>query len=108
FVGKIDQSFSASQSISARFSWDRASVTTPRLIPFFSTETGTKAQFFVAEHKWVASSTLLNVVKLAWNRAYESTTNVENVQVNPALFFIPGTRFGSLGVSGVSDLGPDS
>jgi Carboxypeptidase regulatory-like domain/TonB-dependent Receptor Plug Domain/TonB dependent receptor len=107
-VAKVDHMFSTTQSISARFSWDRASVTTPQLIPFFSTDTGTRAQFFVAEHKWVPSSSVLNVIKVAWNRAYESTTNVDNIEVNPSLFFIPGTGFGLIGVSGLSTLGPDS
>lgn len=107
-VGKIDQTVSAAQSFSIRYSWDKASVTVPQLIPFFSVETGTKAQFLVSEHKWVLRSNLLNIVKVAWNRAYESTINVDNVEVNPSLFFIPGTNFGSLGVQGLTTLGPDT
>lgn len=107
-VGKIDHRITTNQSMSVRYSWDRASVTVPQELPLFSVQTNTKAQFLVGEHKWVITPRLLNTVKVAWNRAYESTVNVDNVPIDESLFFISGTQFGSLGVSGMSTLGSDT
>ena len=107
-VGKVDHSFSNTQSLSARYSWDKASVVLPQTIPLFSIDTNTKAQFFVSEHKWIIRPTLLNVVKVAWNRAYEATLNIDNVPIDPSLFFIPGTNFGSIQVTGLTTIGPDT
>jgi outer membrane receptor protein involved in Fe transport len=107
-VGKIDHVASANHSFSLRYSWDKASVVVPQAIPLFSTDTNTKAQFFVGEHKWIVTPRLLNVVKVAWNRAYEATLNVDNIPIDPSLFFIPGTQFGSLNVQGLTTLGADT
>ncbi len=108
FVGKVDHSLSQAQSISGRVTFDKAEVTVPNTIPLFSTQTGTKALFFVGEHKWVLSNSVLNVVKVAWNKSYEETVNVDNVSVSPSLFFVPGTQFGAISVSGLSSIGPDT
>ena len=108
FVGKIDHILSSTQNVSMRYSWDKASVVLPQQIPLFSIDTNTKAQFLVGEHKWVITPNLLNTVKVAWNRAYEATLNVNNVEIDPSLLFIPGTQFGSLGVSGLTTLGTDT
>jgi len=108
FVGKIDHLLSSSHTFSLRYSWDKASVIVPMPIPLFSVDTNTKAQFLVGEHKWIVTPSLLNVVKVAWNRAYEATLNVDNASIPPSLFFIPGTQFGSLTVSGLTTLGTDT
>lgn len=107
-IGKVDHIFSQSQSMSVRYSWDKASVVVPQPIPLFSVDTNTKAQFLVGEHKWVITPNLLNTVKVAWNRAYEATMNIDNVPIEPSLLFIPGTQFGSLSASGLTTLGTDS
>ena len=54
FVGKVDHTSSRrTQSLSVRYSWDKASVIVPQALPLFSTDTNTKAEFFVGEHKWI-------------------------------------------------------
>jgi len=107
-VGKVDQTLGGGQSVSVRYSFDKASVVQSQTLPLFGIQTGTKAQFVVGEHKWILRSNVLNTVKVAWNKAYESTTSIANIPVDPALFFIPGTQLGVLGVSGLSSLGPDA
>ena len=107
-IGKIDHTLSAMHSVSARYSWDKAQVQQDQAIPYWTTDTRTKTQSFVTEHKWVARSNVLNVAKIAWNRAYEATDNIEKRSFDPSLFFVPGTRFGSMSVSGINGLGPDS
>jgi hypothetical protein len=109
FVGKIDHSAGASNSFSLRYSWDKASVVVPLQLPLFSVDTNTKAQFIVGEHKWIITPALLNVVKVAWNKAYEATLNVDDSGAPESLYFIPNTQFGSLSPgSGVTALGGDT
>jgi hypothetical protein len=108
-LGKIDHTLTRGQSLSVRYSWDRAQVDQPGAIPYWTTDTRTRTQSVVGEHKWVITSRLLNVAKLAWNGAYEATDNLENRTFDSSLFFVPGTRFGNLSVSGLSpSLGPDT
>ena len=107
-VGKVDHTISAAHSVSARYFWDKAQVDQDTAIPFWTTDTRTKSQSFVGEHKWIIRSNLLNVAKVAWNRAYEATDNIEKRSFDPALFFIPGTRFANISVSGINSLGPDT
>ena len=108
FVGKIDHSAGQNHSFSLRYSWDKASVIVAQQLPLFAIDTNTKAQFIVGEHKWIISPALLNVVKVAWNKAYEATENVNNIADPTALYFIPNTQFGSLGVTGLTALGTDT
>src|SRR5262249_11469145 len=94
--------------ISVRYAFDKASVDIAQPIPFFTTDSRTRTQSVVGEHKWLLSSTLINSAKVAWNQAYESTDNVANVAIDPNLFFVPGTRFGTIAISGLTSLGPDT
>lgn len=107
-LGKVDHTLSKNQSLSVRYSWDRAQVQQDQPIPYWSVDTRTRSQSIVGEHKWVISSSLLNVGKVAWNRAYEATDNLENRTFDPSLLFVPGTRFGNLSVSGINAIGPDT
>ena len=107
-LGKVDQTISSTQSVSVRYSWDRAQVDQDAAIPLWTTDTRTKSQSIVGEHKWVIASNLLNVAKAAWNRAYEATDNIEKIAFDPKLFFVPNTRFGNISVSGINPIGPDT
>ena len=107
-LGKIDQTLTKSQFVSVRYSWDRAKVDQDQSIPYWTTDTRTRTQSVVGEHKWVISPRVLNVGKIAWNGAYESTDNLENRPFDPSLLFIPGTRFGNISVSGINAIGPDT
>ncbi|PYR61541.1 MAG: hypothetical protein DMF91_09540 [Acidobacteria bacterium] len=107
-LGKVDQTISSTQSVSVRYSWDRAQVDQDAAIPLWTTDTRTKSQSIVGEHKWVIASNLLNVAKAAWNRAYEATDNIEKIAFDPKLFFVPNTRFGNISVSGINSIGPDT
>lgn len=108
FVLKIDHSFSENDSISGRYVHDDASVTVPNGLGLWSNFTHTRSQFFTAEYKRIFTPRLLNVVRMAWNRPYEETLSLMNIQDNPALYFIPGTRFGTMTVSGLTGLGPET
>jgi carboxypeptidase family protein/TonB-dependent receptor-like protein len=108
FVVKVDHNFSNNDSVAVRYSFDDASVVTPQGLPLFSDRAHTRGQFFTAEHKRILTSRLLNVFRFAWNRAFEETVNIDNIPVDPAMFFIPGTQFGTISVSGLTPLGTDT
>jgi outer membrane receptor protein involved in Fe transport len=108
FVVKADHTFSAADSISVRYSFDDANVLTPVGLPLFSDTIHTRGQFFTLEEKHLFSSRLLNVFRFAWNRAFEETYNVDNIKVDPSLYFLPGTQFGTITVSGLASLGTDT
>ena len=107
-LGKIDHTVTAAHTLSARYSWDKAQVDQDQPIPQWTTDTRTKSQSFVAEHKWIVRANLLNVAKVAWNRAYEATDNIEKAAFDPKLFFVPGTRLGNIAISSLTPLGPDT
>src|SRR5215510_7191613 len=86
-LGKIDHTLSPANSLAVRYSWDKAQVDQDQPIPMWTTDTRTQSQSLVAEHKWFLRSNILNVLKVAWNRAYEATANIENVAFDPKLFF---------------------
>ena len=107
-VGKLDQNFSAAHSLSLKYAFDKAQVDQPQPIPYWTADTRTKSQNVVGEYKWVLSATLLNDVKVAWNQAFERTASLENRDFAANLLFIPGTRFGTINVTGLNPIGPDT
>ena len=107
-LGKFDQTLTHNQTMSVRYSWDKAQVDQDSAIPFWTVDTKTRTESVVGEHKWVVSPRLLNVGKVAWNRAFEATDNLENRTFDESLWFVPGTRFGNMSTSGINGLGPDT
>jgi hypothetical protein len=107
-VGKVDHNLSNAQSLSVKYSFDKAFVDETQAIPYWTTDTRTRSQSVVGEHKWIVSPRLLNDAKVAWNQAFEDTQNVENRTFDPALQFIPNSRFGTTTITGLNQLGPDS
>jgi len=108
FVIKVDNTITARDSIALRYSFDDASVVSPLTIPLFANNQHTRSHFFTGEFKRIISSSTLNVFRVSWNRPYEETINVDQVSINPSLFFIPGTQFGAITVSGLTALGSDT
>jgi len=107
-VGKVDQNFGSKHSISVKYAFDKANVNQPQPIPYWTADTRTKSQNVVGEHRWVVSPTLLNTAKVAWNQAFEQTASLENREFPSSLFFIPETRFGTINVTGLNSIGPDT
>jgi hypothetical protein len=108
FIVRLDHNLSAKDSVALRYSFDDASVITPLSIPLFADNQHTRAHFFTGEFKRIISPSTLNVFRVSWNRPYEETVNVDLVSVDPARYFIPGTQFGSISVSGLNALGTDT
>lgn len=108
FVIKIDHTFSEQDSGSVRYTFDNASTSESLTIPLFSNEHHNRNQYVTLEWKRIFSGALLNEFRLAFNRTFQQTRNVDNIPIDPSLLFIPGTQFGRMTVTGLDDLGTDT
>ena len=108
FVGKIDYQLGQNDSLSMRYSHDDADVFTPDSLGLFALTQHTLKQYFVADHKRVITSNLLNVARFAWNRPFEEDFPSNIIDVPPSLLFIPGAQLGVIDTAGLQSLGPDS
>lgn len=107
-VGKVDHTFSSADSGFIRYTFDNASVLTPRDIPIFSVDRRTRNQYLALEERHIFSNLLLNVFRGGFNRTYQATENIDNVSVPSALDFIPDRGMGALDVTGWTQIGSDS
>ena len=108
FVTKIDHSFSDSNSISVRYLYDDATQNLPDALNLWAGEQHTNNQFFTAEYQRIFTSRLLNEARVAFNRPFEESQSLLLFPDDTSLYFIPGTRIGGIGVSGITGLGPSS
>ncbi|MBI1872467.1 MAG: TonB-dependent receptor [Acidobacteria bacterium] len=108
FVAKVDYRISEKDSLSVRYSYDDATLFTPDDLLLFGLNQHTRKQYLMGEHKRIFSPNVLNVARVAWNKPFEEDSPANLVNVNESLFFIPGTQFGFLDVSGLTGLGPDT
>ena len=82
-LGKVDHTLTQSQSVSVRYSWDKAQVDQDAAIPLWTIDTRTQTQSVVGEHKWIVSPTLLNVGKVAWNQRVRGDRQPREPDVRP-------------------------
>jgi hypothetical protein len=108
FVVKLDHTISKKDSLSTRYTFDEASVTTPSDLVLFADRNQTRAHFFTVEERHIFGSSLLNSARFAFNRSFGGTVNEDLASVDKSLFFIPDTQFGSLGVTGLTTIGTDT
>jgi outer membrane receptor protein involved in Fe transport len=108
FVGKVDFQMSDKDMLSVRYSYDDADVFTPDGLLLFGVTRHTRKQYFLAEHKRVFSPTLLNVMRVAWNKPFEEDFPPALIDFDESLFFVPGTQPGTINVSGLEGFGPDT
>ncbi len=108
-VNKVDHTFSDENSVAVRYTFDNASNDQPQAIPTFSTRYHNRNQYVTGEWKHVFGSSALNDFRAAFNRTVQVSANVDNITVDPSLYFIAGApQLGSLNVSGLEVFGPDT
>jgi hypothetical protein len=108
FVVKIDHTFSDKDSGSIRYTFDDASTEELLSFGYFSNEHQNRNQYVTLEHKHLFTGALLNDLRVAFNRTFQATLNVDNKGIDESMWFIPGTQFGALGVSGIDGYGTDT
>jgi len=104
FMIKIDHTFSDAHSFFGRYSIDDSGETLLATIPPFTRQNVTRRQLVTLEDKIVASTSVLNVFRIGFNRAFTGQQN-DDPGLDPDLSFVPGRYFGSIAVSGVATIG---
>ncbi len=111
FVVKIDHKFSDSDSFFVRYTLDDGTSNSLTEAFIYGVDRKSRNQYFTLEQKHVFSPTLLNEVRVAYNRSHGETSDFENVPVDPSLYFMP--ERGAMGLllgrgSGLSGFGSSS
>jgi hypothetical protein len=112
---RVDHNFSASDTLFARYTTDQSDVTDPlagysssasggATFPQWSSEGGSRDQFFTLAENHIFSPSLLNTVRVSFARTNFYTTPVYNEPANLPTF-VAGQPLGVLTVTGLSQLG---
>lgn len=105
FTGRIDHQFSDSDSLFVRYTFDDGEVLRPLGFPQFGVNDDSRNQYLTAQWQKIISPTFLNTARFGFNRSRFQTDDVELTPIDPALSFIAGRGFGTLRVTGLTDLG---
>jgi hypothetical protein len=89
-----DHNFSNSDSLFARYTFDRATLSNPPAYPTVTSDSITKAQYVTLEEKKILSPRVLNAVRVGFNRSYSNQFTRPLFNVTPDLLFVPGQQLG--------------
>src|SRR5256886_2321716 len=110
FQGRIDHIFSTKNTMFGRYTLDngnvnRWSAATP---PDSFTQDRSRNQYLTIEHQHTFSPTLLNTLRIGFNRSTQLARSVRTVELPTSSLFVPGEPLGFITVRGVAnDIGGD-
>ncbi len=101
--GRIDHHFSAADTLFGRYtissgSVDRQSANSP---PIAFVKERSRNQYVTLEEQHIFSPTLLNILRLGFNRSTGEAANERTVAIPAALSFVPGEPFGFINILGL-------
>lgn len=101
--GRIDHRFSAADSLFGRYTISNGNVDrqTFNHPPIAFTKERSRNQYVTLEEQHVFSPTLLNTVRLGFNRSTQEADNQRTIQIPPSLSFVPGEQFGFINIIGL-------
>jgi hypothetical protein len=109
FLGKVDHNLSESDSLFVRYTFQEGANLLPGSYDLRDLDNKTRNQYVTIEHKHIFSPTLLNVVRVGFNRSRLSAVDKVNDPrlEGPGLAFEPGkTEMGDIDISGgISSIG---
>src|SRR2546426_4692748 len=110
YQGRIDHTVSTKNTIFGRYTLDngnvnRWSAATP---PDSFTKERSRNQYLTIEHQHTFSPTLLNTLRIGFNRSTQLARSVRTVELPTSSLFVPGEPLGFITVRGVAnDIGGD-
>jgi carboxypeptidase family protein/TonB-dependent receptor-like protein len=104
FSFRMDHNISSSDSIFIRYTFDNANITSPDPLNFFQLIESTRNQYVTVEEKKILSPTLLNTIRLGFNRSTQVQDQDLIKDVPAALNLEPGKPFGKRGIIVVGGL----
>ncbi len=106
FTGRVDHRFSASTSIFARYTRDKATVAVPDGIELVRADSLSRNQFFTTEATHLFNASLLDTLRFSVNQSNSESANTFLRTVDPSLSFFPGRPLGQISVTGLFAIGP--
>lgn len=107
YTAKLDHTFSSTQSIFGRFTYDTSSVLIPGALPILSSPITAKQQYLTIQQDSVFSPTLLNTVRFGLVKS--NPLEVYNANIPAGMTFAPGQPFsgngGQLNPTGIASIG---
>ena len=100
-TGRVDHTFSDSDSLFVRYTFDRAVLSSPTQYPNVATNSLTKSQYVTISETKIFSPRVLNTARLGFNRSYSNQFNRQLFDVKPDLLFVPGQQFGLITFRGI-------
>ena len=90
FSVRLDHQISENDSLFGRYTFDDAEVFIPEKIPTFGTGLVSRYQYVTVEEKHIFSPSVLNVLRLGYNRSFSDTGALQTIGPTPNLAFVPG------------------
>ena len=108
FLARVDHRFSDNYSMYGRYVFDDAEKLGASGTGLWRTQLLSRNQYATVQGSMIISPQLINSLQFAFNRTLENVTSPSGIEGlnESALEFLPGRGMGSLGVGGVSGLGP--
>jgi hypothetical protein len=104
--GRIDHSFTNTDSLFVRYTIDDGARGLPTPYPRFSSDQKSRSQWLTIEEKRTLSAALLNTGRFSYSRV-RLGLDVVNAGVGPELAFVPGqATIGQISVGGLEVIGP--
>src|SRR5262245_51851588 len=100
---RIDHSFSTSDRVFTRYTFDNGKVlrTPPNKPPVTNTAESSRNQYITIEHQHTFSPTLVNEFRFGLNRSTSLADNVRPVDIPQSMSWIPGEPFGFFTITGL-------
>ena len=116
-MGRVDHTINNSHTIFGRYQFDDDEVATPDAIPAFLATSAARRQYATVQVNSVLSPTVLNSVRVAFNRSAQGNDDLPVNDLGPDFSFVPGLPMGLITISGtvatisgrgISNLGPSN
>jgi hypothetical protein len=104
---RVDQTFSSTDSLFARYTTETNQETDPVSYPQFVNDRSSRSQFATLSESRVISPTLLNTAHVSFSRTTPTLT-IPLVLIGPDYSFVEGKQLGSISVGGVTTIGPSA
>src|SRR5205807_633895 len=101
--GRVDHTFSARDRLFARYTFDNGNVVRPPFNkpPIANTKERSRNQYVTIEAQHTFSPTMLNTLRLGYNRSTNESDNQRTIDIPPSMSWLPGEQFGYLTITGL-------
>ncbi len=102
---RVDHTFSSNDSLFGRYTISNAQGIDPLAYPQFRSFRSSRSQYATLSETHVFSSALLNTARVSFSRTNPHIDSPSGI-IGPEYSFVPGREIGTIGIGGVTGLGP--